>query len=562
MEEEEVQVRSSSSEVSSISSFSAANSQTVASRSSAWTTMRTCSPSTIFISFLLLIVISRVLLSGVSFPSKLPSSTTSATTTTTIAFSSHSHQRTFHQYLLNCTSSPQQCSSSSYYPTASIEPDSDYTTACPHYFRWIHEDLRPWRATGITRDAIESRKSLAHFRLVVHKGKAYLEQFHRAWQTRDVFTLWGILQMLRLYPGRVPDLEMMFCCEDLPALPKRDNRVPEGTAPPAMFHYCGHESAFDIPFPDWSFWGWPEVNIKPWASMLKAIQEKAAKVKWKDRDVHAFWKGNVQTSRKRGNLMRCNPKMFTDWNARLYNVHWDRESSSGFKESRLEDQCVNRYNLYIEGRSWSVSEKYILACDSTTLVIRPEYYDFFIRGMIPMEHYWPINPDNKCRDIKFAVDWGNNHTVEAQTIGEEGARFAWESLSMQRVYEYMFHVLSEYAKLQRFEVTVPPAAVELCAETMGCSAEGQVKEYMMESLVSSPSRVLPCSMPPPYQPHEIEEFLEMKENITKQVGMWEWESWQKLSQKNYMNAFLLMSVSVFVLALLLVPNHTRCSIDR
>ncbi|KAK4763269.1 hypothetical protein SAY86_009037 [Trapa natans] len=122
--------------------------------------------------------------------------------------------------------------------------------------------------------------SRSHFRLVVYKGKAYLEQFHRAWQTRGVFTLWGILQLLRLYPVSVPDLEMMFCCEDLPALPKRNNQVPEGAAPSAMFHYCGEESAFDIPFPDWSFWGWiglfleyytnidrlhcrPEVNIKP-----------------------------------------------------------------------------------------------------------------------------------------------------------------------------------------------------------------------------------------------------------------------------------------------------------
>lgn len=59
-----------------------------------------------------------------------------------------------------------------------------------------------------------------------------------------------------------------------------------------------------------------------------------------------------------------------------------------------------------------MSEKYTLACDATTLWIRPEYYDFFLRGMIPMEHYWPIRPDNMCRDIKFAVDWGNNHTVE------------------------------------------------------------------------------------------------------------------------------------------------------
>jgi hypothetical protein len=72
--------------------------------------------------------------------------------------------------------------------------------------------------------------------------------------------------------------------------------------------------------------------------------------------------------------------------------------------------CVRRYKIYIEGRGWSVSDKYILACDSMTLFVKPEYYDFFIRSMVPLQHYWPVSARNKCRDIKFAVEWGNNHT--------------------------------------------------------------------------------------------------------------------------------------------------------
>ncbi|KAK4751671.1 hypothetical protein SAY87_020469 [Trapa incisa] len=494
---------------------------------------KTWASLTVFVSFILITILSGVIISGfdvVVFTDRLSSFFTTSSSST----------RGTGEYNLRCSptanaTSPQKCPVS-HYPSRPIQPDTEYTTACPEYFRWIHEDLRPWRDTGITREAIESRKSLAHFRLVVYKGKAYLEQFHRAWQTRDVFTLWGILQLLRLYPGRVPDLEMMFCCEDLPALPKRDNRVPEGVAPPAMFHYCGHDSAFDIPFPDWSFWGWPEVNIKPWESTLRAIEQGAAKIKWNDRDRHAFWKGNPSVSWKRRNLMQCNPNKDMDWNARLYVVNWGRESSSGFKGSKLEDQCSHRYKIYVEGRAWSVSEKYILACDAATLLINPEYYDFFIRGMIPMEHYWPIRPNNKCRDIKFAVDWGNNHTFEAQTIGEEGTRFARESLSMRRVYDYMFHVLTEYAKLQKFEVTVPPAAVELCAETMACyqtgDHDGKVKEYMMETLVKSPSRWLPCSMPPAYQPQELQDFLQKKQSISRQLEMWEAEYWDRINPNN------------------------------
>jgi hypothetical protein len=69
----------------------------------------------------------------------------------------------------------------------------------------------------------------------------------------------------------------------------------------------------------------------------------------------------------------------------------------------------DRYKIYIEGSAWSVSEKYILACDSMTLVIKPKYYDFFSRVLMPTKHYWPVRDDSKCSSIKHAVDWGNSH---------------------------------------------------------------------------------------------------------------------------------------------------------
>lgn len=56
-----------------------------------------------------------------------------------------------------------------------------------------------------------------------------------------------------------------------------------------------------------------------------------------------------------------------------------------------------------------MSDKYILACDSVTFVVKPRYYDFYTRGLMPVHHYWPIKENDKCRSIKFAVDWGNNH---------------------------------------------------------------------------------------------------------------------------------------------------------
>lgn len=56
----------------------------------------------------------------------------------------------------------------------------------------------------------------------------------------------------------------------------------------------------------------------------------------------------------------------------------------------MAKQCTHRYKMYVEGRGWSVSEKYILACDSVALVVPPRFHDFFSRGLVPLRHYWPV----------------------------------------------------------------------------------------------------------------------------------------------------------------------------
>lgn len=81
----------------------------------------------------------------------------------------------------------------------------------------------------------------------------------------------------------------------------------------------------------------------------------------------------------------------------------------------VEIPCIIRYKIYAEGYAWSVSLKYILSCGSMTLIISPEYEDFFSRGLLPKENYWPVSPTDLCRSIKHAVDWGNANPSDVYT---------------------------------------------------------------------------------------------------------------------------------------------------
>ncbi|GLT35960.1 hypothetical protein SLA2020_103680 [Shorea laevis] len=433
---------------------------------------------------------------------------------------------------LNCTALRLTKTCPTSYPTTQGHLELPSPEICPEYFRWIHEDLRPWAYAGITRDMVDRAQKTANFKLIIVNGRVYMERYHRAFQTRDVFTLWGILQLLRTYPGKVPDLELMFDCVDWPVIKSSDYAGPNASAPPPLFRYCADDETLDIVFPDWSFWGWPEINIKPWESLLNDLAEGNNRTGWMEREPYAYWKGNPAVAKTRQDLLRCNVSDKQDWGARVYAQDWIRESKQGYKQSDLASQCTHRFKIYIEGSAWSVSAKYILACDSVTLLIKPRYYDFFTRGLMPLHHYWPVKDVDKCKSIKYAVDWGNNNTQKAHAIGRAASEFILRGLKMGYVYDYMFHLLNEYAKLLRFKPEVPKNAVEVCSESMACPARGLEKKFMVESLVKSPSDTSPCRMPPPYDPASLYTMLRTKEDSVKRVNAWEKFFWENKQKEN------------------------------
>lgn len=218
-------------------------------------------------------------------------------------------------------------------------------------------------------EMVEAAKAMqaASFRLIVVNGRAYLHTYRRSFQTRDVFTQWGILQLLRLYPGQVPDLDMVFNCGDRPSVPRETYPKPNARAPPPLFSYDVSYDTSDIVFPDWSFWGWyistvasssdcfffsffiffggqetklimanawfrPEINIKPWETLSKEIKEENEKKKWKNREPHAYWKGNPNVSPIRWDLLKCNVSKNQDWNARLY-----AQAITGFLHAQAQE---------------------------------------------------------------------------------------------------------------------------------------------------------------------------------------------------------------------------------
>ena len=110
-------------------------------------------------------------------------------------------------------------------------------------------------------------------------------------------------------------------------------------------------------------------------------------------------------------------------------------------------------------------------------------------------------------------------------MAKAASNFILEDVKMDYVYDYMLHLLTEYAKLLKYKPTIPKDAIELCSETMACPALGLEKKFMMDSLVKGPSNTAPCTMPPPYDQATLQALLKRKTSAVKQVEKWERDYW-------------------------------------
>ncbi|PWA50538.1 Lipopolysaccharide-modifying protein [Artemisia annua] len=377
--------------------------------------------------------------------------------------------------------------------TSSSNGEATFTSeaeTCPEFYRWIYHDLEPWAKSRVSYDSLMEAKKFASLRVVIISGRLYVEYYYDCVQSRALFTVWGLLQLLKRYPGSIPDVDIMFDCMDRPIVDKKDHTA----MPLPIFRYCTTPDHFDIPFPDWSFWGWVEVNLGPWQEEFKSIKKGSKVTSWDKKFPYAYWKGNPNVlSPIREKLLLCNDT--NKWGAQIMRQNWALEIAQGFKNSKLSNQCNHRYKIYAEGYAWSVSLKYILACGSLPLIINPKYEDFFGRGLFPKENYLPISPKNICPSIKTAVEWGNSHPAEAEAIGKAVQDYM-EQLSIDRVYDYMYHLITEYAKLQDFKPVRPPAALEECVDSLICYAD-ETQRGFLERSAASPSSTPPCKLPPP-----------------------------------------------------------------
>lgn len=358
---------------------------------------------------------------------------------------------------------------------------------CPDYFRHVSDDLAPWRPGGIRRAALNAALTLEpSFRLQMIGGQLYAQYFRGCYQTRALFTIWGFLKLLQRFPGELPDVDIVFHCDDWVKVEREAFARSED--PPIMLGSCSTPAHLDLVWPDWSFWGWFEMRIPEWETARASITAGARSSPWAARAPLAFWKGAVWVAPEvRQPLMDCGGEEGQHpWGVDARNMDWAAEG--GLAGNRPENQCGHRYRMYAEGTTWSCSWKYILACNSTNIALKPRYFDIMSRGLKEGVHYLmvpaPPGNTNLCSSLKATIDAGNADTARAQAIAAAGARFTHEDLHMARVYDYMLHFLWEYARLQRFAPERGPDLQLVSQEGVLDTASSELRKYLVTDVTA------------------------------------------------------------------------------
>ncbi|GAB4823426.1 hypothetical protein N2152v2_010472 [Parachlorella kessleri] len=335
------------------------------------------------------------------------------------------------------------------------------------YLRWIRQDLSLWQRSGITRmmistalwrvsecnkcgwEGCQEEETPNWLRFQIVNGSLWAEfnkppakghypaEYGRGWLSakgRIPYALLAIIDVLRSYPGQVPDVEGVINTADEPCVPRKFEIVGEtpmrrlqaeaavgaeaapsmlSRQPPPLFSYNSHAERADLPFPDYSFWG-HEVNmiddeqghwVYGWEEQLQHLSRKWAQPV-REKVPRMVWRG--RTNHHIRDVLRRNFTECPEWfkgrgdtaTVALFNM-WDEEGIES-----LDSVCRFRYQVYLQSNAWSTNFKQKVACGSVVVVPSMDYYEFWTRALEPGRHYVALKTGDKlamCLDVAEKV---------------------------------------------------------------------------------------------------------------------------------------------------------------
>ncbi len=211
---------------------------------------------------------------------------------------------------------------------------------------------------------------------------------------------------------------------------------------------------------------WPEtVYIGFKTGVLKAVYEASEKSPWKKKKDKVYWRGNSTNGfyaphnwdkKMRPRLVMFSMEHPELIDAKLTGTYWTDKHVAKWIEGNdfIADwiyppgQVEFKYHIAIDGNSFPSSFYWQLISNCVIMKSRSSHLEWFYRGLKDGVHYVSFDPD--CHDLLGVIRGLQRDQDYAQKIAKAATKFAKETLMMEDIACYFYHLFTEYSKLQQF----------------------------------------------------------------------------------------------------------------
>lgn len=318
-----------------------------------------------------------------------------------------------------------------------------------------------WDASGITAEMVSAAENSYDecdgdmFRFQIIGGKLYvyhITQRGGGWypailgpgnlsaRGRVPYSLLILLQVLRLFPGQIPDVDAVMHVGDFTCTNATAARL-AGRVPLPMFGASTSDASADVPFPDFSYFGHEHRYLMDpsgdvvmgWDLQREILEAKYAHVPLAHRIPRAMWRGRTvdklypMRDELRRRIAACpatlRAKIQGTEGAEIVGLGADAATSASANGSSraplfpsdaalfdlrgrpqvLQDFGDFRYLLHIEPQAWASNVRQKLA--SGSVVVQPglDYYEWYTRALRPGVDYVVLDPNDPTVDVCDAL---------------------------------------------------------------------------------------------------------------------------------------------------------------
>lgn len=208
--------------------------------------------------------------------------------------------------------------------------------------------------------------------------------------------------------------------------------------------------------------------LKNYEELREEIAKGNRKYSWGKKLSQVFWRGGPNGPPIRMDNWEEIPRIKLvlqsllfpqEINARFVNLHSldyaPPEISQIFKAKKMAGRWVDKmdhlkykYLVDIDGGACTFERYYWLLLSNSVVLkqITPNRQWYY--GMLePYKHYIPVKED--LSDLMEQIRWAKEHDSEAKRIAENATDFVMQHLSAEDIYLYLYHLICEYAHLQK-----------------------------------------------------------------------------------------------------------------